>query len=61
MSLTKTCYELIDPKQGYNKAKIQKPHLNSVCKKANVKIFVKTGNMSIISPKIVQNLKIEVG
>ena len=30
-----TWYELVDPKQGYNNAKSEKPHLNNVRKKAN--------------------------
>ena len=38
-------YELVDPKQGYNNVKFEKPHLNSVCQKANDyfdKVFVKS-------------------
>ena len=36
--------ELVDPKQGDNHAKFEKPHFNSVCKKTknNVKGFVKS-------------------
>ena len=44
-----TWYELVNPKQDYNNAKFQKPHLNSVCEKANDNTFVIPGNMSIIS------------
>ena len=44
-----TQYELVDLIQGYNIAKFEKPHLNSVCEKANDKVFVKSGNTSIIS------------
>ena len=44
-----TWYELVDPKQGYNNAKFEKPCLHSVCEKANNEVFVKSGNMSIIS------------
>ena len=48
-----TGYNSVDPKQGYNllKAKFEKSHLNSVCQKANDKVFVKSGTMSIISPE----------
>ena len=41
--------ELVDPKQDNNNAKFEKPRLKSVCEKANDKVFVKWGNMSIIS------------
>ena len=44
-----TRYELLDPKQGYNHAKFEKPSLNSVHQKTNVKTLVKSENMSIIS------------
>ena len=43
-----TWYDLVDPKQSYNNAKFEKPHLNSVCKMNNGKTFVKSGNLSII-------------
>ena len=49
-----TWYELVDPKQSYNNAKFEKPRSNSVHKKANDKVFVKSGNMSIISLEYVQ-------
>ena len=39
-----TWYELVDPKQGYNNAKFEKPHLNSACEKANIKVLVKSQN-----------------
>ena len=32
-------YELVDPKQGYNKAKFEKPCLNSVCETAHAKVL----------------------
>ena len=44
-----TWYELVDPKQGYDNGKFEKLCLNSVCEKANNKVFVKSGNTSIIS------------
>ena len=44
-----TWYEWVDPKQGYNLAKFEKSRLNSVHEKVNVKVFVKSGNMSIVS------------
>ena len=34
-----TCYELVDPKQDYNNAQFEKPHLTSVREKANRKMF----------------------
>ena len=34
-------HDLVDPKQAYNNTKFKKTHLNSVCGKANNKIFVK--------------------
>ena len=37
-----TWYELVDPKQGYNLAKSEKPPLNSVCQKPIDKVFVKS-------------------
>ena len=42
-------YKLVDPKDGYSKAKFEKPRLNNVPERANDKVFVKSGNMSIIS------------
>ena len=55
-------YEFVDPKQGYNllKAKFEKSHLNSVCQKANDKVFVKSGTMSIISPEYMWKSKLVV-
>ena len=44
-----TWYELVDPKQGYNNAKLEKPCLNSICETANNKDFVKSGNTSIFT------------
>ena len=37
------------PKQGYNNVKFEKSHLNSVREKASEKVFVKSGNMPVIS------------
>ena len=34
-------------KQNYSHAKFEKPHFNSVCEKAIVRVFVKPGNMSV--------------
>ena len=48
------------PKQGYDNAKFEKPHLNSVCGKANNKGFVKQGNMSTFSVEYVQKSKIVI-
>ena len=49
VSLKQTLYESVDLKHGYNHAKFEKPHLklNSVHKKDNVKVVVKSENMSI--------------
>ena len=44
-----TWCELVDPKQGYNNAKFEKPRSNSVRERANNKAFVKSGNTSISS------------
>ena len=35
VKVTKTWYELVDPKQGYGNAKFEKPHFNSVHEKGN--------------------------
>ena len=51
-----TWYELVDPKQGYNYAKFEKPHMNTVHEKANDSV-VKTGNTSVISLENVQSEK----
>ena len=53
-----TWFELVDPRQGYNNAKFEKPSLNSVFEKANDTVFVKSGNMSIISLKYVRKKKL---
>ena len=39
-----TWYELVDPKQGYNHAKFERPPLNSVRQKTNMKDLVKSEN-----------------
>ena len=55
-----TWYDLLDPEQGYNHAKFEQPPLNSVCQKANIKVFIKSENTSIISLGYVQRCKIVV-
>ena len=42
-------YESVDPKQDHNHAKLGKPCLNTAQQKANVKFFVKSENISVIS------------
>lgn len=42
------CYQSVDPKQGYNCAKCEGPHINRVWEKANIKFFFKSGNRSNI-------------
>ena len=49
-----TWYELPDPNQGYDHEKFERPPLNSVRQKADVKVFVKSENMSIISLEYVK-------
>ena len=44
-----TWYELVDPKHGYNRTKFGRPASNSIHQKADVKVFVKSENVSIIS------------
>ena len=51
---------LLDPEQDYNHTKFERPPFNSVCQKANIKNFVNSENMSIISPEYVQKWKIVV-
>ena len=53
-----TWYELVDPKQGYNNAKLEKCRLTSVREKADKKMFVKSGNTSIFSLEFVRKSKI---
>ena len=53
-------HELVDPKQGYNSAKFEKPLLNRVDEKANEKGFAKSGNMPVISTACVPKSKIVV-
>ena len=55
-----TWYKLVDSKQGCVHAKFGKLRLNKVSKKANVKVFVKSGAMSIISLEYVRKSKIVV-
>ena len=49
-----TCYELVEPKHGYNNTNFEKPCLKSVHEGANNKVFVKSGNISIISLQYVR-------
>ena len=51
---------MLDPKQCYNHAKFEGPPINSVCPKANLKVFVKSENMSITSLEYAQKWKIVV-
>ena len=50
-------YAPVDPKQGYNHAKFERPCVKCVPKEANVKVFVKSENMSIISLEYMQKNK----
>ena len=52
-----TWYKLVDPKECWSNTKFEKPHLNSVHEKANNKVFVKSGNISIISLEYVQKVE----
>ena len=45
---------MVDHKQGYYHAKFERPPLNSVCRKTNVRFFVNSRNTSIISLGYVQ-------
>ena len=42
-------YELVDSKQGYDNAKLEKTSLEQSLKKQMIKVFVKSQNMSILS------------
>ena len=53
-------HALVDPTQSYNHAEFERPHLNSVLEKANVKGFVKSENTSVISPAYLRKSKIVV-
>ena len=55
-----TYNENVDPMQGYNHAKFERSCFNAVQEKANVKVFFKQGNKSIISLKHVQKSNIVV-
>ena len=55
-----TWYELVDPEQDYNNAKFERPPLHSVRQKANLKVLVKSGDMSIIYLKYVRKSEIVV-
>ena len=51
-----TLYEVVDPKEEYNNAKIKKPRLNSVHEKANDKVLPNqdTRQLKFLSLKYVQ-------
>ena len=56
-----TWHDLVDSKQGNNNSKFEKKTcLNSVHEKANNKLFVKSGNRSIISLEYIWSHKIVV-
>ena len=57
VKVKKNWYELENLEQGYSSAKFEKPRLKSVHKYANITVFVKSGNMSIISIATVQIVK----
>ena len=50
-------YELVDCQQSRNSTSFEKPRLNSVREKANDKVIVKLGNMSIMSLEYVWKWK----
>ena len=47
-------YELVDLKQSYNNAKLEKPSWNIACEKANDRVFVNLENVSVVSLKYVR-------
>ena len=49
-----TWYKLQDREQGHDLAKFEILPLNSVCKKANITVFAKSENTSVISFEYVQ-------
>ena len=55
-----TWYELVDHKQSYDLAKFERSPLNSHLLNNNIKVFIKLGNISIISPEYIQKSKIVV-
>ena len=57
VTLKQTWYELLDPKQGYNNTKFEKPRLNSVGEKADDEVFVNLRNTPIISLEYVRKSK----
>ena len=52
-----TWYELVHPKQDYDNAKFGNPRLNSIHKKANDKVLIRSGNTSITSLEYVRESK----
>ena len=52
-----SCNELLDPEQGYNHTKFERPPVNSVCQRANIKVLVISENMSMTSLEYVQSEK----
>ena len=59
-SRSSTWCELLDPELSHNRAMFERPPLNNVHQKANVKVFVKTENISVIILECVQKSKIVV-
>ena len=55
-----TLYEWLDPEQGYNDAKFQRPLLDVVCQKAVIYGFALSENVSVVSLEYVQKWKIIV-
>ena len=55
-----TWYDVVNPKQGYNNTRFEKPHLNSVCEKANDNVSVKSGDTLMLSLEYVRMSKIAV-
>ena len=45
-----TWYELVNPKQGYDNAKFEKPRLNSVREKANDKVVKSKKHVNYLLP-----------
>ena len=49
-------HKLVDPKRGYNNTMFERPLLNSVREKANVKVFAEAEISSFITDMIIHNL-----
>ena len=52
-----TWYELVDPKQGYNHAKFERPPLNSVCPKGDIKAFYQIRKQVNYLPSVCEKVK----